>query len=299
MVNTHLQDIFIFDRSRIRKNRERSLKKFGKHDFLFRWSATELSDRLLDINRTFDTALQIGGRGILERHPKIRSKMVMDITDFPTEETSLPYIQASEELLPFKENSLDLIISNLSLHTVNDLPGALIQIRRALKSDGLFIGCLFGGETLHELRSVLTQTELEIRGGVSPRVFPFADKPQMGDLLQRAGFTLPVVDSEIITVTYENIFNLMHELRGMGEGNAIAVRDNSFLGKDYFMKAAGNYAQNFSEDGRIIASFEIIFLLGWAAHDSQQKPLRPGSAKNKLADALGGIEFKTGDETAP
>lgn len=299
MVKTYLQNIFIFDNDRIRKNRERSVKKFKDYNFLFRWSTDQLSDRLLDVNRKFDTAIQIGSRGLLSTHPKFATSYVIDVTPTPITPTSLQYVQASEEFLPLKENSLDLIISILSLHTVNDLPGALIQIRRALKPDGLFIGCLFGGETLHELRNVLTQTELELRGGISPRVFPFADKPQMGDLLQRAGFTLPVVDSEIVTVTYDNIFKLLHDLRGMGEGNAITARDKAYLGKDYFLKAAENYAQQFSENRKIIASFEIIFLLGWAAHDSQQKPLRPGSAKNRLADALGGKEFTTGDKTAP
>lgn len=298
MVDQPYKDIFVFDRHHVRKNRQRAAANFENHDFLFKWSAAQLADRLLDVNRQFSSCLQIGSRGIIGAHKKIDHIHTMDITPSPIEPAS-PYIQASEELLPLREKSLDLIISNLCLHTVNDLPGALIQIRRALKPDGLFIGCMLGGETLHELRSVLTATELKIRGGVSPRVFPFADKPQMGDLLQRAGFALPVVDCEIITVTYPHIFKLLHDLRGMGEGNAIAARDKGFTGKNFFVEAAQKYAQDFSEDDRIIASFEIIFLLGWAAHESQQKPLRPGSAEHSLADALGSAEIKTGDKATP
>lgn len=192
-----------------------------------------------------------------------------------------------EEFLPFKSQSLDVLTSNLRLHAVNDLPGALTQIRQALKPDGFFLAAMFGGETLYELRESLTHAELAIKGGVSPRVFPFADKQQMGALLQRAGFALPVVDSDILTVTYENMFALMHDLRGMGEGNMIAARDKRNPGKRLFMEAARYYDEHFKEpDGRIRASFEIIFLAGWAPHESQQKPLKPGSADTSLTEVL-------------
>lgn len=292
VIPSHLKDILIFDREHIKQNRERARQDFSKHHFLYRWSAAQLSDRLMDINRTFPLALQIGSRGIIENHPKIEHILTTDITRRPIEPCA-HFVQASEEFLPVAPSCLDLVISNLNLHTVNDLPGSLLQIRQSLKPDGLFLACMFGGETLHELRSVLTQTELAMRGGISPRIAPFADKPQMGNLLQRAGFALPVVDSEIITVTYDNIFTLLADLRGMGEGNAIAARDKIYAGRTFFMEAAKNYADNHSEpDGRIRVSFEIIFLIGWSPHTSQQKPLRPGSAENPLAQALGTSEVK-------
>ncbi len=161
--------------------------------------------------------------------------------------------------------------------------------------------CTFlGGQTLHELRSVITNVELNMTGGISPRIAPFADKQQMGDLLQRAGFALPVIDSEIITVTYDNVFKLFHDLRGMGENNAIMQRNKTHVSKDFFMRIAQEYQDKFSQnDGQVTASFEIIFLLGWSPHESQQKPLRPGSAEHRLADALGATEIKTGEKTKP
>jgi SAM-dependent methyltransferase len=207
---------------------------------------------------------------------------------------------ADEEFMPFADDSFDLITSTLNLHSVNDLPGALLQIKKSLKSDGLFLASLFGGETLFELRECLAAAEIELKGGISPRVFPFADKQQLGALLQRAGFNLPVVDSEIITVTYENIFGLLKDLRGMGERNIIRDRHRQNPGKALYMRAAEIYAQKYSEpDGRIRASFEIIFLLGWSPHESQQKPLRPGSATKRLSEALGAQEIKTGEKAAP
>ena len=170
---------------------------------------------------------------------------------------------------------------------MNDLPGALIQIKNALKPDGLFIGAMFGGETLKELRESLIQTELNMKGGVSPRIAPFADKQDMGALMQRAAFALPVIDSETVTVTYDNLFKLMHDLRGMGESNILAARNKTYPSRDFFTKTAEYYQTHFSEpDGRLIATFEIIFLLGWAPHASQQKPLKPGSAEKNLADVL-------------
>ena len=293
------ENIIIFNRDHLRRNRTRIAKRFSDYDFLFRWTAQELSSRLEDINRNFPNALQIGSRTNLSGHPKIGTLFTMDIGNNPVTQTP-HYFQASEEFLPLKAQSLDLVISALNLHTINDLPGALIQVRQALKPDGLFLAAMLGGETLHELRQSMTQAELNLTGGISPRIAPFADKPQMGDLLQRAGFALPVVDSEIITVTYDTVFKLFHDLRGMGEGNIIAARNKKFSSKSLFLETAKIYQEKFSEpDGRIRASFEIIFLLGWAPHASQQKPLRPGSAKSRLADALSTEEIKTGDKATP
>jgi SAM-dependent methyltransferase len=200
---------------------------------------------------------------------------------------------ADEEQLPFADKSFDLIISALSLHWVNDLPGALIQIRRALVPDGLFMGAMFGGETLTELRQALAEAEIECEGGLSPRVSPFADLRDMGGLLQRAGFALPVVDSDRVTVTYGNPLKLMAELRGMGETNALIERRRTPMRRTTLMRAAAIYSEKFGlPDGRIPATFEITMLAGWSPHESQQKPLRPGSAKAKLADVLGTVEYK-------
>tara|TARA_R110002072_G_scaffold141944_2_gene287262 strand:+ start:785 stop:1699 length:915 start_codon:yes stop_codon:yes gene_type:complete len=295
-------DIMVFDRARICQNRLRASKGFSDFDFLFKWSRNILSDRLYDINRQFPMALHIGSRGGIsaQEHDKIDWLSHMDLTPHPVQTMDSPYIQADEEFLPIAQKSLHLVLSNLSLHSVNDLPGALLQIRQSLKEDGLFLASMLGGETLHELRRAMMDIEMELYGGVSPRVAPFADKPQMGDLLQRAGFTLPVVDSEIVTVTYDNVFKLFKDLRGMGEGNAILQRNKQPLSKAFFMRLAEHYHNLYAEkDGRIVASFEVIFLLGWSPHSSQQKPLRPGSAEHSLAEALGATEIKTGERSAP
>lgn len=290
----------IFDRACVKRNRQRAQERFDDYSFLFQWSKNHLHDRILDINRRFGSALNIGSRAPILAHDKIDHITTLDLTRIPFDTNASPYIQASEDFLPIAHKSLDLIVSNLNLHTVNDLPGALLQIKQSLKEDGLFIASILGGETLHELRKIFTETELELYGGISPRIAPFADKPQMGDLLQRAGFALPVVDSDIVTVTYDNIFKLFHDLRGMGEGNAIIARKKSPTSKAFFMRAAQKYHEQFAEeDGRIVASFEVIFLLGWSPHSSQQKPLRPGSAEHSLAEALNTTEIKAGEKAKP
>ncbi len=277
-------DVQIFDRRLLSLKRKRAAANFSDTDFLFEWAIRNLRDRLEIIKRDFENVLQIGARG----EPILDHALICDINN-----AFQPSLICDEEFLPFAPQSLDLIISALNMHSINDLPGALIQIKHALKADGLFIAALFGGETLYELRSALSSAEMEIRGGVSPRVFPFADKQELGALLQRAGFALPVVDSEIVTVTYEHMFKLLADIRGMGEGNIIKARDKHYVGKEFFMKAAQHYAEHFSEsDGRIVASFEIIFMIGWAPHENQQKPMRPGSAQERLANALSTKETK-------
>lgn len=287
----------IFDRDLIKCRRERAAPNFTSHNFLHEWSKKQILERLYDVNRNFGRALQIGSRGALSSdHTKIDNIITMDLTDKPIENCE-HFIQASEEFLPVASKSMDLVISNLNLHNVNDLPGSLVQIKNSLKDDGLFIASIFGGETLHELRKIMMEVEIELYGGVSPRVAPFADKPQMGDLLARANFALPVIDSDIITVTYDNVFKLLHDVRGMGESNAIIARSKDPLSKKFFMRVAEEYKNQFCENndqnnGRIVASFEIIFLLGWSPHKSQQKPLRPGSATTSLAEALGATEVK-------
>lgn len=301
-------DILIFDRNRVRLNRDRaarqSRKDGGHHDFMHDWAVRALMNRLSDVKRDFDLALLIGATGSksLLKQQKIGTLIQMDLSAEHLKNNAGSHVnlslQGSEEFLPFAPESLDLVLSPLTLHTVNDLPGALLQIRQTLKADGLFLAAMLGGETLHELRNVMMDAEMNLRGGISPRIAPFADKPQAGALLQRAGFNLPVIDSEIITVTYDNAFRLMQDVRFMGEGNAILKRDTQFAGRDLFTEAARLYHERFSgPDGRINATFEIIFMIGWAPHESQQKPLRPGSATARLADVLGSTEIGAGEST--
>lgn len=280
--------ITVFDRAQIRRQRGRCAPHFSGHGFLFDWSMRQIADRLSVVRRTFPICLQTGNRAT-----------PLDAKTFGIEQCIVAGrdVIIEEDFLPFAPASIDLVVSALDLHTVNDLPGALLQIRQSLKPDGLFVAAILGGETLHELRACLSEAELELRGGVTPRVAPFADKPQMGALLQRAGFALPVVDSDIVTVTYDSIFPLMKDLRLMGEGNAIAERSKYFTSRALFLRAGQLYAQKFADpDGRIRASFEVIFLLGWSPHDSQQKPLKPGSAKTRLAEFLGTEEIGTGEK---
>ena len=292
-----VNNIVIFQRERIRHNRNRAAPHLGHHGFLFDWAGAQISDRLHDIKKDFPLALLSGLRGgntfndRLLQTGKIKTLLGMDMAEELTAGTNFC---ADEEFLPLADQSLDLLISMMGLHATNDLPGTLIQIRRALKPDGLFLAAMLGGETLHELRQSLMTAEMELKGGASPRIFPFADKPQMGSLMQRAGFALPVIDSEIVTVTYPDIFALMKDLRLMGEGNAILARDKKYPGRDFFFRANEFYRDLFSgPDGRLQASFEIIFLIGWSPHASQQQPLRPGTAKTRLADALDTVEIKT------
>jgi NADH dehydrogenase [ubiquinone] 1 alpha subcomplex assembly factor 5 len=286
-------DIKIFDRALLRQRQARSIKNFSQYDFLHRRAQIHVFESLEDIKRRFPLALH---SGILkpQHSPQIEHLLHMDMT------AGRAQVIGDEELLPFRTASLDLVTSVLTLHTVNDLPGALIQIRRALKPDGLFLAAMAGGETLFELRECLMEAELQLKGGASPRVHPFADKQQMGALMQRAGFALPVIDSEIVTVTYTEIFKLMRDLRGMLGSNVITGRAKHNPGKALFREASKLYAARHADpDGRIRASFEIIYLLGWVPHDSQQQPLRPGSAQTRLADALGAQEIKTPDKAAP
>jgi SAM-dependent methyltransferase len=208
-----------------------------------------------------------------------------------------PAVAADEEALPFRDGSLDLVVSALALQFVNDLPGALIQVRRALKPDGLLLAALVGGESLAELREAIAAAESEIEGGISPRVAPFADVRELGALLQRAGFALPVVDNERLVVRYDSVFALMRDLRRMGATNVLHERRRRPLRRATLRRMTEIYAKRFSDaDGRLRASFEIVWLSGWAPHESQQKPLKPGSATQRLADALGTSEISTGEK---
>ena len=211
-----------------------------------------------------------------------------------------PSVIADEEILPFAEGSLDVVTSILSLHAVNDLPGTLVQIRRVLKPDGVFIAGLFGDETLQELKLAFAAAELEVSGGVSPRVSPFGDVRELGGLLQRAGFALPVVDVERTIVRYRDIARLFSDLRALGETNILAGRRSGFLSRRMLQAVTAEYVSRFADaEGRVSATFDIVFLTGWSPHESQQKPLARGSAKARLANALGTDEKPTGEKPSP
>jgi NADH dehydrogenase [ubiquinone] 1 alpha subcomplex assembly factor 5 len=289
----------VFDRKAQRDHRDRAVRRLADHDFLFRMGAERLADRLLDIKRRFPQVLDLGCRGgsiadALAASPDfgITRLVQADISSAMAARAhrfySHPTVVCDEELLPFRSESFDLILSNLSLHWVNDLPGSLIQIRQSLRPDGLFCASLFGAGTLSELRDVFLEAEMDLKSGVSLRISPFAEVRDLGGLLQRAGFSLPVVDTDKITVTFTDAFHLMADLRGMGETNTIFDRQKTFTGREIFAKAAALYAERYGmDDGRIPASFHVITLTAWAPHASQPKPLRRGSATASLADALG------------
>ncbi len=260
-------------------------------------AAEDAADRLAAILRRFDVAVDMGSGGALE--PALAGMGALSNIGLLIRcDAVAARLGASgaravidEEALPFAPASLDLVVSTLALHWTNDLVGALVQIRRTLRPDGLFIGSLFGGATLTELRQSLVIAEDEVHGGAGPRVSPFADGFDGGALLQRAGFALPVSDVDRITVRYDSPLALMADLRAMGETNALMERPAGALSRAVLARMLAVYAERFAlSDGRIPATFEIITLTGWAAHESQQVPLKPGSAKARLADALGAIE---------
>ncbi|HKY95778.1 MAG TPA: methyltransferase domain-containing protein [Kiloniellales bacterium] len=262
---------------------------FASHAFLFREVAAGLAERLGEINRRFPTALAMGARGgclaaALAGRGGIETLIQAELSPVLLAGLSGPAVALDEEALPFGPGSLDLVVSCLGLHWVNDLPGTLAQIRYALKPDGLFLAALFGGETLAELRQAWLDAESRTRGGVSPRVAPFVEVRDAGSLLQRAGFALPVADADRIAVDWPDALALLRELRGMGEGSALAERPRHLTAPATLAAALEAYPRR--ADGRIEASFEIVYLAGWAPAAGQQKPLRPGSAAARLADAL-------------
>ncbi|MET0432135.1 MAG: methyltransferase domain-containing protein [Hyphomicrobium sp.] len=285
----------IFDRSLLRARRDRIARaSVGQPlpDFLLERVADDFAERLSIVRREFLVAASVGDyRGIvadrLAQVPTVR-RMI----DVEPSYVSLPTrdgwkVAADEEALPFAAGSLDLVVSGLSLQFVNDLPGALVQINRALKPDGLFLAALFGGETLKELREAWILAEDELIGGTSPRVAPFADVRELGGLLQRAGFALPVADNDVIEVTYSSPLALMQELKAMAASNPLVDRRRVPVTRRLLLRAAQIYQERFAlPGGRIPATFEIVTLTGWVPHESQQKPLQPGSAKVSLADVL-------------
>ncbi|MCB2115854.1 MAG: methyltransferase domain-containing protein [Rhodobacteraceae bacterium] len=266
------------DRTALSRNRARAERQ-GAELFLHEEAAAEIEERLSEVNKRFTA-------------PAV-------VTGFPAPwQTILPGARIVEdrETLALDEGAHDLVIHALALHWANDPVGQLVQCRRALKPDGLFLGVFFGGRSLAELRAVLAETESRLTGGLSPRVLPMGEIRDLGALLQRAGFALPVADAVRKTVTYATLFHLVADLRAMGEGNALTARSRRQAPRALFPEAARLYAESYpSEGGRIAATVEMIFLTGWAPDESQQKPLRPGSAASRLADALGTRERPLGD----
>ena len=295
----------VFDREAVRRHRERAARGDRKAEFLFVEGAARLADRLKDVSRTFSRALELGSRGgLLARELRDSGGIASLVTSDPSAGFLAgrpgPRLVADAEALPFAPGSFDLVVSNLALHWVNDLPGALLQLRQALKPDGLLLVSLFAGETLNELRICLLEAESEIENGASPRVAPFADPRELAGLLQRAGFALPVVDTDRIEATYSDALSLMRDLRAMGETNAVATRRRSVTRRATLLRAAELYQTRYAgSDGRVVARFEIATLTAWAPHESQPKPLRPGSAAARLADALGAEEKSAGEAAGP
>jgi SAM-dependent methyltransferase len=293
----------LFDRDLHRRRLGRAAPGFA--DFLKRRAAEDLVARLEAVKRRFPIAVDLGARtGVFARAlaesdaaEKVDLLVQADLSAEMLARTSGPRAVADEARLPLAEGSIDLIVSSLALHWIDDLVGALIQIRRALKPDGLFLGALLGGATLAELRSCLLDAEIEMAGGAGPRVSPFLDAYDGASLLQRAGFAQPVVDVDTVTARYAGSPGLMADLRAMGETNALADRPRTPLTRALIGRASALYLERFAEaDGRVTATFEIITLTGWAPHPDQQKPLAPGSARMRLADALGVRERPAGEK---
>ena len=263
------------------------------HAFLLDHVCDDLADRLSLMQRRFGLGLDLGAHGgALSAAAMATGKVGRMVRAAPVAQlagaTDGQAIVCDQEALPFAPQSLDLVLSALTLQFANDLPGALLQIRQALKPDGLFLGAMLGGRTLAELRAAFSAAEIETTGGISPRVAPFADVRDLGQLMQRAGFALPVADAEVLRVTYPSPLALMRELKAMGASNMLTERRRTPLRRETLALASALYERDYGVDGRIAATFEIITLTGWAPHASQQQPLRPGSARASLAKALDG-----------
>ena len=275
----------LFDLALLSRRQTRAID-LGTEMFLADRVAEDMAERLNVVTRKFFGVADIGSPGSAFRKP---SREKFDGT------RTYHYLPKSDDVpLPLDPASLDLAVSSLALQFVNDLPGMLAQIQRALKPDGLFLAAMIGGDTLTELRQSFAAAESEIEGGVSPRVFPFIDLRDAGALLQRANFALPVTDVDRTIVRYDNAFALMHDLRRMGATNILVERSRKFLRRATLLRMVEIYQEKFSDpDGRIRATFDVVWMSGWAPHESQQKPLQPGSAKVSLEDAIKLREPKT------
>ena len=285
----------LFDTLALRRNRQRAAASYGKFAFLKDEAAIRLADRVDLMRRNFDFCLDLGAHdGRLWNHlahlGKIGTMLHSDPGARFAKNSVWPFVVHDFTILPFAEAKFDAVFSCLNLHWIDDLPGLIVQIRNLLRPNGLCLISLLGGNSLNELRASMIAAEQDVLGGVSPRCAPMADIRDVGGLLARAGLALPVADSDRLTVNYPNMFRLMSDLRGMGEQNALIGRQRYPTRRDVFMRAAEIYQQKFGQaDGSIPASFEIITLTGWVPHESQQKPLRPGTAKTRLANVVSSI----------
>jgi len=290
----------LFDRALLRRRRDRAAAMFAEHDFLVAEVAARLADRLDNVQRRFPLALDLGCHtgqmsAALAGSGRVERTVAADLAPAMVAAAGGGVV-ADEEALPFADGRFDLIVSCLNLHWVNDLPGALVQIRRALKPDGLFLAAMLGGETLTELRDAWLRAEAAAEDGAGLHVSPFADLRDAAGLLQRAGFALPVSDTDRLTATYADPLRLMAELRDMGESNALLERRHRPTRRATLLAAAEQYAAHHAgDDGRVPATFQVIYLTGWAPDASQQQPLRPGAATTRLADALDTVERPSGD----
>ena len=275
----------LFDRAQLRKRRARLGQGFANHDFLWREATERAEESLALITHRFPTMVGFGTHAMEKPAGTTHFIHCADTMGW-----AAPHqLVADDEWLPFAESSVDAVVSILSLHWVNDLPGALAQIQRLLKPDGLFIAILPGGETLRELRSIFAETESAISGGITPRISPFIDVRDGGALLQRAGFALPVADTELLNISYANLFTLMDDLRGSGSANVLQQRVQHFTPKSFFVDAAKRYAEQFADaEGRITATIELVTLTAWKPSASQQQPAKRGSGSLSLRDALKG-----------
>jgi SAM-dependent methyltransferase len=296
----------LFDRKLLAVRRNRAAKGFRAVSFLKDRAVDDVCERLDFINRRFELALDIGSQGgflaaAIARHgnllDKIGSLAECDLSPVMLAQSGGTGFVADEDHMPLAPLSLDLIVSTLGLHWVNDVPGFLAQARLALRPDGLLLLTFLGGRTLQELRACLAQAETEAFGEAFARVSPFADAQDGAQLLQRAGFALPVADSDVVTVRYANLFGLFRDLKAMGETAVFRQKALRKLTRSIIARAADLYQANHGDaDGKVRATFELITLTGWAPHESQQKPLPRGSAKMRLADALGTREIPTGEK---
>lgn len=289
----------IFDKARIRSERNKHSKNLDHYRFLIDYTTDSICDRLSVITLSFEIAVIYGARLSKTALDKIikalnaETVILLDLSEELLKQGDWPShiycVQSDSEWLPFAHKTIDTFIGVFEHHTLNDLPGALIQAQRALKPNGLFMVAMPGGDTLYEVREAMVQTEVSLYNGVAPRIYPFADKQQYGGLMQRAGFALPVVDSEHITVSYENLLKLFTDLKHMAEGNVLKARSQKPINKALLEQTEQRYRQdnNYANQERFDVTFEIIHMIGWAPDKTkQQQPLKPGSAEHSLVDLL-------------
>ena len=287
----------IFDRLRLRQNRSRRAAKLANYDFLLRRVAEDLAGRIALQNRTFETALCLGASGGMLRQA-LAEQGVARIGRLIESDSTRALVPPSglvldEEKLPFKARSLDLIVGLWGLHHVNDLPGALLQICHALKPDGLFLAALPGGATLAELRAAFLNSEAALLGGAQPHIHPFADLQDLVGLMQRAGFALPVADSDMVAVRYQEPLKLLDDLRGMGEANVLTARPRQFLRRDVLREALARFSSATQEGGKTVAHFELCYLAGWAPHERHRNRHKEGETISRFDETALYAKTKT------